>query len=213
MIPNRNFIEMFSSLVFNKYDDMKSYGVEFKEIDSVETWYLVSCYSFRIFFIGLVFYRIFRETHEPVWAEKAKEYQVKIKLWSEQGSARTFEHIHYLMQAEEAYSYQDEEKARELYDRAILSAKRNDFIRDCALACDLAGHFYLKMGNKSCAFKYYTMAYWKYTDWGAAAKCRQMEEFSWHTFNAGFPAEADDEDFIVDDNNDCPVVTRKRERL
>ena len=192
---------------------MKSYGDKFKMNERIEPWCLLSSHSFQTFGIGLVFYRIFRETHEPIWAEKAKEYQAKVKLWSEQGSVRTFEHRHCLLQAEEAYSYQDAEKARELYNRAIRLAKRNDFIRDCALACDLAGHFYLKMGNKSCAFKYYTMAYWKYSDWGAAAKCRQMEAFSWLTFNAGFPPEADDEGFIVDDHNDCPVVTRKRERL
>ena len=205
IIVLRNFQEIFAALVFDKYDDMKKYGEKFKK-DRLESWFLMSAYSFQAFVIGLVYYRIFRETDEPIWAEKAKEYQTKVTLWSEQGLPRTFEHRQHLMQAEEAYSNQNLDKAQEMYDSAIGLAICNEFKLDCALACELAAHFHLKTGDTSCAFKYYTKAYWQYVDWGAGAKLKQMEAFSRQTFNAGFPVEADD--FVK-----TSALTRKRELL
>lgn len=189
---------------------MKKCGEKFKE-KGLQSWLLLSSYSFQFFVIGLVYYRIFRETCESMWAEKAKEYQDKIESWCEQGSSHTFEHRQCLMKAEEANSFRDFENAEVFYNRAILLAKQNSFILDCALACELAAHFHLKLDNAPKAFKYYTIAYWKYVDWGAAAKFRQMEKFSRRIFNVGFPAEA--QDFFTDYNIDLPEVNRKRERL
>lgn len=51
------------------------------------------------------------------------------------------------------------------------------FVNDEALACELAGHFYLKSDRKDVALQYFMLAHEKYHEWGAAAKSNALFKF------------------------------------
>lgn len=150
---------------------------------------LISFEAKQAYFIGLASYRIYRESGDLFWLKKAEELQEKITLWSEQGSKWNFEHQSNMMLAEEAYSNGNFEVAKKFYINAISLAKRSKFLIDEALASELAAHFHLNVGDKSTAFGYYTNAYVNYTEWGALAKVRKMNEFAQETFGMSFSAD------------------------
>jgi len=69
----------------------------------------------------------------------------------------------------------DPQGARELYDRAITQARRNDFLLDEAVAYEVAARFYLASERAWLAQHYLTDARNAYARWGADAKVAAME--------------------------------------
>ena len=67
-------------------------------------------------------------------------------------------------------------KALEAYDRAITHAKDNGFIKDEALANELAAKFYLGWDKDKVAAGYMQEAYYCYARWGAKAKTEHLEQ-------------------------------------
>jgi len=67
-------------------------------------------------------------------------------------------------------------EAGDLYDRAILGAKENDYIQEQALANELAAKFYLDWGKHQVATGYMQEAYYCYAKWGAKAKITHLEQ-------------------------------------
>jgi signal transduction histidine kinase len=66
--------------------------------------------------------------------------------------------------------------AAELYDEAIDQAARERFVRDEALAYELAGRFYRALGRSRIAGGYIASAIAAYGRWGATAKSAALEE-------------------------------------
>ena len=87
-----------------------------------------------------------------------------------------FLHKYQLISAEIHCINGDFLKAIELYDRAIASAKENEYIQDEALANELAAKFYLEWGKDKIASVYMTDAYYCYARWGAKAKIEDLEK-------------------------------------
>jgi hypothetical protein len=164
---------MFESLVFNRYEDMKQNAEKFFEV-RMPSWYLQAGFALHAFIGGLISYRVYRETCDPLWAERGREFKARIQTWKEQGSEWNFENKLYLLEAEESYSYGNFERAKLLYDDAILSAKQHKFIHEEALAYELGANFYLAMDNKSMAMIYFTEAHEKYIQWQAFAKVKAL---------------------------------------
>ncbi|MHC1685845.1 MAG: diguanylate cyclase [Clostridiaceae bacterium] len=103
-----------------------------------------------------------------------KEYKY-IKSWAKYNPTN-FGHLQYILEAELARIDDKTYKAAELYDLAIKTARRNGFIRDEALANELAAKMFLARGmNKQAAF-YMMEAFKGYQIWGADAKTRHMSE-------------------------------------
>lgn len=194
----------FVALIFNNYHDIKENGEKFTKLE-YRPWLLIASDAFQAFVIGLASFRIYRETQDPLWLEKAKDFQERIFSWSEQGSSWNFEHRSNLMLAEEAFSSGNYKKAGELYDNAILLARRSKLVLDEALASELAARFHFNVGNKSSAFDYYSIAFKKYMEWGALAKVTKLNAFAQETFGVGFPSES------FSNNAGWPIDSRKRE--
>ena len=106
----------------------------------------------------------------------------EFKLWTEQGSSWNFEHKLQLMEAEHLYCCGDLELAAESYKNAITSAKAHKYINDEALACELAGKFFLDRDNVSLSLEYLRLAHEKYSEWKADGKAHQLFEFINATF-------------------------------
>ncbi|KAL3792871.1 hypothetical protein HJC23_004796 [Cyclotella cryptica] len=127
-------------------------------------------------------------TRDPLWAERGKHYKEKITTWKQEGSLWNFENKSFLLHAEEYYSNGDFDNAQVMYDKAILSARQHKFVHEEALACELAGNFYLNRGNALAALKHFTFAHGKYLQWGAFAKVKMLYAFIQETFGDAFVA-------------------------
>jgi tetratricopeptide (TPR) repeat protein len=83
----------------------------------------------------------------------------------------------YLLQAEEQFCRMNFEEAEKLYDAAILTSKTHKFLNEEALANELAGHFYLETGRRNRSVQYFSQAFEKYNEWGAAAKANMLTKY------------------------------------
>lgn len=182
------FQKVFISLIFNNCDAMKEHMEKFLELN-FQPWSLLAGHLIQCFVFGLISIRLFRETNNPLWAERAKTYQERIALWKDQGSKWNLEHKLCLLEAEEAYNNSNLEKAQLMYERAVSLATEHKFPQEAALSAELAGYFYLNTGNRPSALQYFSTAYMKYEEWGALAKVRQLSEFVEQTFGINFASE------------------------
>jgi PAS domain S-box-containing protein len=89
---------------------------------------------------------------------------------------QNFEDRAALVGAEIARIEGDPLKAMDLYERAIASAKANDFVQNEALAYELAARFYDARGFGEVARLYLENARDGYLRWGADGKVRQLEQ-------------------------------------
>jgi histidine kinase len=99
----------------------------------------------------------------------------KIKRWAN-NCEENFLHKHLLIKAEIARMRKRYIKAARLYDKAIESARKNQFHYNEAIANELAAKFYIERGNEKIAKVYMTDACYKYSMWGAVSKVLTLEE-------------------------------------
>ncbi|MBV7274502.1 diguanylate cyclase [Clostridium sp. PL3] len=103
-----------------------------------------------------------------------KEYKY-VKSLAKYNEAN-FKHLQYILEAELARIEGKTYMAVELYELAIQTAGRNGFIRDEALANELAAKMFLASGMNKQAEFYMKEAFKGYKMWGADAKTRHMAE-------------------------------------
>ena len=100
--------------------------------------------------------------------------QKKLWTWAQHAPMNCL-HKHALVEAERQRTFGEKEKAMEGYDRAIAGAQEHGYIRDEALANELAATFYLEWGREKVARIYMQEAYTCYARWGATAKATLLE--------------------------------------
>jgi hypothetical protein len=67
---------------------------------------------------------LYRETKNPIWAERGQAAKFATKKWAE-SSRHNFQHRVYLLEAEEAFCNNDNEHAQLLYENAISAARKH----------------------------------------------------------------------------------------
>ncbi len=97
----------------------------------------------------------------------------KFRKWMK-GYPGNFENKYLLIEAEVAKRKGKSLKAADLYEEAILLAKKNGFLGEQALAYELAGLFWLSQGKKEFSKIYLEKAYRLYNVWGALAKAMNL---------------------------------------
>jgi predicted ATPase/signal transduction histidine kinase/tRNA A-37 threonylcarbamoyl transferase component Bud32 len=102
-------------------------------------------------------------------------YQQQLAVWA-QNCPDNFSPAYELVSAEMARVSGDKLATIELYDRAIASASKSNFIQEEALANELAAKFYLEWGKEKVAQAYMIEAYYCYARWGAKAKIDDLEK-------------------------------------
>lgn len=100
--------------------------------------------------------------------------QEKMKFWAE-NSPEANQHKYELIEAGKAQVLGINWQAAELYDSAILKAKKQGYVCEEALSNELAAKFYLDWGKERIAQEYMTQAYYGYARWGAKAKTDRLE--------------------------------------
>ncbi|KAL3800898.1 hypothetical protein ACHAW5_002049 [Stephanodiscus triporus] len=133
-------------------------------------------YANHKFYGGLVAFWVYRQSHDPTWAERGRTAKVAMMKWAE-WSHHNFQHRVYLLDAEDAFCNNDTERAQLLYEKAVSTARDHHFINDEALSSELAGYFFLAIDKKHKATEHFLLAHKKYHDWGAVAKCNALFDF------------------------------------
>ncbi len=100
--------------------------------------------------------------------------QEKMKFWAE-NAPEVNQHKYELIEAGKAQVLGINWQAAELYDSAILKAKKQGYVCEEALSNELAAKFYLHWGKERIAQEYMTQAYYGYARWGAKAKTDRLE--------------------------------------
>src|SRR4029078_2287356 len=85
-------------------------------------------------------------------------------------------HKYLLVEAERARIAGKDLEAMDLYDKAIASARENDYIQNEALATELAAKCWLAKGKEDFAQLYMQKAHYGYQLWGAKRKVESLEE-------------------------------------
>ncbi len=104
--------------------------------------------------------------------------QKKLAKWADHAPAN-YRHHWLLVEAERLRIAGEVEPAMRHYDMAIDQARKNGFIHEEALACELAGRWFIERRQERLAAFYLRQALQLYERWGALAKSAQMAaEFS-----------------------------------
>ena len=114
------------------------------------------------------------EDQQSVFLGKMRESLDKTSGWARQ-CPENFDHLEQLMNAELVAFSGDFGGALSLYERAIISARDNSFIRDEAMANEMAAQFLLRRGHAKAAEGYLQAARYLYYRWGAHRKVEDME--------------------------------------
>ena len=106
--------------------------------------------------------------------QRVTKNQRKMQKWAHH-APMNYLHKFYLVEAEQAHILHQDGTARELYDRAIVLAQQNEYVNEEALACELAGKFYLDKKQTKIAQVYLWDAHHGYSRWGAFTKVKNLE--------------------------------------
>ena len=165
---------LYNNFVFRKYCNTKSVLLQFLAHNRVD-WTLMFGQSECTYIFGLTLFWIFRESKEQHWKDAAVKAKEAMHGWTK-SSKWNFEHKFFLLDAEENFCDGNFAQAKMLYEKAIKSAKGHRFVNGEALACELAGYFYLELGEKSTAKEYLVKAHERYVMWGALGKAATLNQ-------------------------------------
>ncbi len=172
---NLYFNKIILSYLFQNYDKAVQY-VEvaweyFLQVQS--SYYAPFYYLYKSLSKLAIFPKSSKSTQESILKEVAANQKL-MENWAGHCAANCL-HKFYLVEAERARVLGQDRDAREYYDRAIAGAEKNEYLNEEALACELAGRFYLARGKNRVARYYLNDAHYAYQRWGAQAKVRDLE--------------------------------------
>lgn len=87
-----------------------------------------------------------------------------------------FLHKYLLMEAEQARIEGRDQAAMDLYEQAIQTAKEQQYVRNEAIACELAANYYLRKKKERFARSYLLQACDAFQSWGATEKVKELQE-------------------------------------
>nr|CRH04771.1 Putative serine/threonine kinase with two-component sensor domain [Candidatus Magnetococcus massalia] len=99
------------------------------------------------------------------------------------------EHLRLMMEAELTAHSERKHDALPIYEQAIAAANGNAFLRDEAMANELAAKFLLRSGLAKASEGYFQAAHYLYYRWGAHRKVERMESLNPHLFKVGAKAQ------------------------
>lgn len=162
-------------MLLNINHDAREYVDKFFQY-RMPNYLCISSDANHAYYVGLMSFRIYRNSNEMKWLDRAKQCKTLFELWAKEGSEWNFGQKLALLQAEELYSTGNFESAYISYDKAISLARSHKFLIDEALSNELAGYCHLSAGNNA-AMNYFVSAHRNYMDWGANAKATSLFHF------------------------------------
>lgn len=126
----------------------------------------------------LVYASLFPETEverQQVLLDKMNQSLVTMANWAKQCS-ENFSHLHLLMKAMLAGYHESLSDALSYFEQSIADAKKNSFIRDEAMANEMAAKLLLRKGLQKAAEGYLQASRYLYYRWGASKKVELMDK-------------------------------------
>jgi predicted ATPase/signal transduction histidine kinase/FixJ family two-component response regulator len=114
-------------------------------------------------------------TQQTHYWQQLQRNQQQMQIWADH-CPENFLHHYFLVAAEMARLSGQALTATDWYDYAIGAANTNQFVHNVALANELAAHFWLSRGKEKIAFLYLTESHYRYRQWGAIRKVRDLEQ-------------------------------------
>ncbi|MBK8398063.1 MAG: AAA family ATPase [Leptospiraceae bacterium] len=112
---------------------------------------------------------------QKIYKLKLNESFEFLETWSSL-CADNFLHLYLIAQAENFRLAAKDLEAMQSYDKAIVLARKYEYINHAALANELAAQFYFSKGLEKVAYVYLQEAVYLYKLWGAVAKVKQLED-------------------------------------
>jgi PAS domain S-box-containing protein len=109
------------------------------------------------------------------WRDLLTAHQEQLCEWAD-NNPPTFADKHALVSAEIARLEGRDSDAMRLYEEAIRSAREHDFVKNEAIAHEVAAAFYWARGFETIAHAYLRKARNGYERWGALGKVKQLDE-------------------------------------
>ncbi|MDY6804702.1 MAG: AAA family ATPase [Cyanobacteriota bacterium] len=135
----------------------------------------VPVYKFYACLTLLALYPEANKQTQKEYLARVESNQKQMRVWVKLGPMN-YQHKYDLVEAEKARVLGNNDRAWELYDRSIASAKENGFVHEEALANELAAKFYLSLNKAEFARIYLNNARDCYRNWGAKAKVEDLEK-------------------------------------
>lgn len=157
--------------LFGEHERARAASMEVKKhLDIV-----VGVYSVAIFFFYDSLNRLATaNVHDRQALRKVRANQKKLGKWADK-APMNHRHKWQLIEAEYCRVCQRVLDAQTRYEEAIRGAIAEGFINEAALACELAGKFFLSLNNLRVASLYMKSALYYYEMWGATAKVDHIE--------------------------------------
>ena len=187
-IANLYILKMYLALLFRRPEHALVFAIEARKV-------IASVISSP----AVPFFTIY-ESLSCIAALGSVPYQKQLKLrgrlhlnlrllrkWSHHAPENIL-HGYHLVEAEKAKYYGDDVSAMAHYERAIENAVKYGFLKEQALANELAGRFYLDRNRRDLGMFYLSRAKNSYRRWGATTKVQWMDsEFTELIESGQFP--------------------------
>ncbi|NER06490.1 MAG: GAF domain-containing sensor histidine kinase, partial [Okeania sp. SIO3C4] len=131
-------------------------------------------FNFYYSLILAAFYPHISETKQKEYWQQLEKNQQQMKTWAD-NCQENFEHKYLLVKAEMVSISGKNAEAIDLYNQAIESAKKNEFIQHEALGNELAAKYWLNQNKFKYAKVHLQEAYYSYQNWGATRKLQDLE--------------------------------------
>jgi predicted ATPase/signal transduction histidine kinase/DNA-binding NarL/FixJ family response regulator/tRNA A-37 threonylcarbamoyl transferase component Bud32 len=162
--------------LFGEYQQAVQNAVQAQQyLDGVKAFLDVPVFHFYDSLAQLAIYKSTSNEQQKHLLEKVTNNQEIMQMWAN-NAPMNFLHKYELIEAEKARVLGQYWQAMEYYDRAIAGAKEQNYIQEEALANELAAKFYFNCGRDKVAQTYLIDAYYGYSNWGATAKLKKLEE-------------------------------------
>jgi len=127
------------------------------------------------FLIRSMYFELEDEEGQTSSIRKMKASLDRMSFWAAH-CPENFEHLKLLMEAELEGHFGQTNTSIQLYEAAIHAAKANSFVRDEAMANEMAGRYLLRINLEKAAEGYLKAAHYLYYRWGAHRKIEEMEK-------------------------------------
>jgi len=161
---------------FENYSEaIENIAIAEKYLDVILGLPLVPIFHFYDSLVWLAVYSDTPQSEQQGLLDRVQANQEKMQKWAHH-APMNYLHKFYLVEAERHRVLGEKIGAIEMYDKAIVMAKENEYINEEALAHELAAKFYLSWGKETIAQVYMQNAHYSYQVWGAIAKVEDLEQ-------------------------------------
>lgn len=172
---NFHYQKLFLAYLFGEYELAQQHLTHLKPLQQGALGRLMR--SGRHFFEALTCLAQWSEIH-PLqrfqWMRRIRTAQKQLQHRAKYVPS-DYQHKVWLIEAECCRVQRQPLKAMGYYDRAIDAARKQGFLQEVAIACELATGFYLELNQVKIAQWYFQEACYWFKRWGATAKVKHLE--------------------------------------